>query len=184
MELPPTVTEIEQRLQEIRFPLVLKLHELLFLRDRLVERDRRLGDEPNPEFPGMLARLRRRIQDQQRILDAFPQTVYRTLVFFHPETGVTRAAALVSLKTARLAPFEIRGWIVHVLACSRLMHRCQVGDKIPLGLVVSTDGLPILSEAERTERLAALTAHQERRLSLRELRKLEAEQRRLNHERF
>jgi len=157
METPPTLNEIERTLAALRAPVERQLIEIQDLRDRYVERHRQSAALVDPAFVEQSRRLRRSVREHQRKVDRFPQGVIRTLVLCDRETEELTAIALVG-ERADVPAIRVAGWNVACVPCSLHLLRCQAGDAIPQGLVVSVNGSPVMDEPDRKRTLDALRA--------------------------
>jgi hypothetical protein len=157
MMSPPSLKDIDGALLSLRHPVERRLIQIQDLRDRFLESHRHSAAVVDPAFVEQSNRLRRSVREHQRSLDRLPQTVFRTLVVCDRDTEKLSAMALVPEETDT-PTVTIGEWEVACVRCSFHLLRCQVGDVIPQGLVVSVNGSPVLAASQRRKTLEALRA--------------------------
>lgn len=157
MKSPPSLNEIDRALLSLRQPAERRLIQIQDLRDRFLESHRHSTAVVDPVFVEQSNRLRRSVREHQRSLDRLPQSAFRTLVVCDRETERLSAIALVP-EDAEIPEITIGDWQVGCVRCSFHLLRCQVGDVVPQGLVVSVNGSPLLAETQRRRKLDALRA--------------------------
>lgn len=157
MKSPPTLNDIEAALLALRQPAERRLLQIQDLRDRFLESHRHSTAVVDPVFVEQSKRLRRSVREHRRGLDRLPLSAFRTLVVCDPDTERLTAIALVPEETETPA-LRIGEWEVACVGCTFHLLRCQVGDVIPQGLVVSVNGSPVLADSQRRRKLEALRA--------------------------
>lgn len=173
--------EVQDALEALRRPMLLKLDELQYRQERL--RLKLLQAEAHEEasLARRATRFRLAIREQQRVVDLFPSTVYRTIVVEDRETGALQALGLVPRDCTEVGGIVIRGWSVQMLPSTWRLQRSQPGDIVAMGMIVSVDGEPLISEWQRRQ---FAQRHAEQKLSVRERRRLDRERSARQYHRF
>jgi hypothetical protein len=177
---PPSLTEVEAALLEMRQPYERRLLAAQLQRDRFIEEHRNTTALVDPVFVEKSNKLRTVVRSHQRVVDKLPQSVYRTVVLCNPETEELSVVAVVQ-DDSEISSVTVRGWEINCVTSSFHLLRCKVGEVINQGLVVSVNGSQVMPAAKQKKTLAAL---QEPPLSRREQRQRERMARRMLFERF
>lgn len=145
MERLPTLREIQDVLRETRLPEAEEVAKLQRERDLLLQKER--DDCFDPEMTAQINRIRTQ-KREQREFEAFCNALTRTLVVVNPETRALQVIALTPQEKEGIPSPVLRGWVIYFVVGTFKLNRCQRGDFVPLGLVVSVDGGPLLPQKE------------------------------------